>query len=157
MIDCKNVFNQLVKNDKITYEIIRKIATGQGDDSTTGCLLDYAYIRDDYNMITIDLSKQQVLDTNPRADQQINFIANLDRDGDARIFFLFEEAKETVLDFSQGIVKSCKCVKENFNFYQYKMTQYNSLNVNLSNSQLNKLKSPIKNKTEIVLRLHQID
>ena len=39
------------------------------------------------------------------------------------------------------------------NFHQYKMTQYNSLNVKLSNSQLNKLKSAIKNETEIVLRL----
>ena len=40
-----------------------------------------------------------------------------------------------------------------FNFYLYKMTQYNSLNVKLSNSQLNKLKSAIKNETEVVLRL----
>ena len=41
MIDGKNFFCQPVKNDKITYENIRKIATGQGDDYTTGCLLDY--------------------------------------------------------------------------------------------------------------------
>ena len=56
-------------------------------------------------MIAIDLSKQQALDANPRAIQQINFTANFDRDGNTTMFFIIEEAKETVLDFSQGIVK----------------------------------------------------
>ena len=51
-------------------------------------------------MITIDLSKQQALDVDPRAIQQINFTANLDREGNKRIFFILEEAKETVLNFS---------------------------------------------------------
>ena len=56
-------------------------------------------------MIAIDLSKQQTLDADPRAIQQINFIANLDRAGNTIMFFTTEEAKETVLDFSQGTVK----------------------------------------------------
>ena len=56
-------------------------------------------------MLTINLTKQQALDVDPKAIQQINFTANLDRTGDTRIFFIIEEAKETVLDFSQGIVK----------------------------------------------------
>ena len=56
-------------------------------------------------MIAIDLSKRQALDADPRAVQQINFTANLDRAGNTRIYFIFEEAKETVLDFSQGTVK----------------------------------------------------
>ena len=56
-------------------------------------------------MIAVDLSKQQELDADPRANQQINFTANLDRVGDTRIYFIFEEAKETILDFSQGTVK----------------------------------------------------
>ena len=43
MIDEKNVFDQSVKNDLITYENIWKIATGQGDNYTTSCLLDYNY------------------------------------------------------------------------------------------------------------------
>ena len=60
MIDGKNFFDQPVKNNKITYENIRKIATGQGDDYTTGCLLDYAYFRDIYKMIATDLSKQRI-------------------------------------------------------------------------------------------------
>ena len=56
-------------------------------------------------MIAIDLSKQQALDANPRAIQQINFTANFDRDGNTTMFFIIEEAKETVLDFSQGTIK----------------------------------------------------
>ena len=55
-------------------------------------------------MIAIDLSKQQALDADPRAIQQINFMANLDRVGNTT-FFIIEEAKETVLDFSQGTIK----------------------------------------------------
>ena len=56
-------------------------------------------------MIAIDLSKQQALDADPGAIQQINFIANLDRDGDTRFYFILEEVKETVFEFSQGAVK----------------------------------------------------
>ena len=56
-------------------------------------------------MIAIDLSKQQALDADPRAIQQINFTANLDRDKNTTMFFIIEEAKETVLDSSQGTVK----------------------------------------------------
>ena len=55
-------------------------------------------------MIVIDLSKQQTLDADPRAIQQINFTANVDRAGNTT-FFIIEKAKETVLDFSQGTVK----------------------------------------------------
>ena len=58
MIDGKYVFNQGVKNDKITFENIKKIATGQGDDYTTCCLLDYPYFKDNCKMIAIDLRKQ---------------------------------------------------------------------------------------------------
>ena len=89
----------------LKHENIRKIATGKGDDYTTGCLLDYSYFKENYKMIAIDLSKQQVLDADPRAIQQINFTANLDRAGNTTMFFIIEEAKETVLDFSQGTVK----------------------------------------------------
>ena len=94
------------KKNKITYENIRKITNGQEDDYTTGCLLDYTYFRDIYKMIAIDLSKQQALDIDPKAIQQINFTANLDRAVNTIIFFILEEAKVTVLDFSQGTVKA---------------------------------------------------
>ena len=56
-------------------------------------------------MIATDLSKQQALDANPRAIQQIDFTANLDIARNTRIHFILEETKETVLDFSQGTVK----------------------------------------------------
>ena len=104
MIDGKNFFDQPINSMTKTYENIRKIATGQGDDYTTGCLLDYSYFKDHYKMIAIDLSKQQALDADPRAIQQINFAANLDSAGNATRFFIIEEAKETVLNLSQGTV-----------------------------------------------------
>ena len=97
MIDGKNFFDQPVKNNKVTYENIRKIATGQGDDYATGCLLDYIYFKNYYKIIT--------LDADPKAIQQINFTANLDRAGNTRIYFILEKVKETVLEFSQGTVK----------------------------------------------------
>ena len=88
-----------------TYEKIRKIATDKGDDYTTGCLLDYSYVKENYKLIAVDLSKQQVLDADPRAIQRINFSANSDRDGNTKMFFIKEKAKETVSEFSQGTVK----------------------------------------------------
>ena len=105
MIDCKNLLDQPMNSNLKTYENIRKIATGQGDDYTTGCLLDYIYFKNYYKMIAVDLSKQQALDADPKAIQQINFTANLDRDGNTRFYFILEEAKETVFEFSQGTVK----------------------------------------------------
>ena len=96
MIDGKNFFDQIVKNNKVTYDNIRKSSTGQGDDYTTGCLLDYIYFKNYCKMIAVDLSKQQVPDADPKAIQQINFTANLDRAGNTRIYFILEEAKETV-------------------------------------------------------------
>ena len=67
MIADKNLFDQPINGDLKTYENITKIATGQGDDYTTGCLLHYSYFKENYKMIAIDLSKQQVLDADPRA------------------------------------------------------------------------------------------
>ena len=104
-IDDKNFFDQPANSELKTYEKIGIIATDQGDDCTTGCLLSYTYIKDYYKKIAIDLSKQKVLDADPRAIQQINFTANLDRAGNLAMLFIVEEAKETVLDFSQGTVK----------------------------------------------------
>ena len=101
MINGENFFDQPIKNNKVTYDNIRKIATGYGDDCTTGCLLDYPYFANTYKMIAVDLSKQQALAADPRAIQQIN----IDRVGNTRIYFILEEAIETILDLSQGTVK----------------------------------------------------
>ena len=89
MIDGKIFYDQSAKNDKVTYENIRKITTGQGDDYTTGCLLDYAYFKK-YKMIVVDLRKQPALDADPKAIQQINFTANLNRAGNTRLYFILE-------------------------------------------------------------------
>ena len=105
MINGENFFDKPIKNNKVTYENIRKIATGQGDNYTAGCLLDYSYFMDTYKMIAVDLSKQKALDADPKAIQQINFTENIDRAGNTRVYFILEEAKETTLDFSQGAVK----------------------------------------------------
>ena len=105
MTDGKNFCDQPVKNDKVTYENIRRITTGQGDVYTTGCLLDYIYFKKFYKIIAVDISKQPALDADPKAIQQINFTANLDISGRTRIYFILEEAKETVFEFSQGTVK----------------------------------------------------
>ena len=80
MIDGKNLFDQPIKYHKVTYENIRKIATGQGNDYITGCLLDYPYFKDNYKNCAVHLSKQQALDAHPRAIQQINFTTNLDQE-----------------------------------------------------------------------------
>ena len=55
-------------------------------------------------MIVVDLSRQQELAADPKAIQKINFTSNLDTVGNSRIYFILEEAKETVLDFSEGTV-----------------------------------------------------
>ena len=102
MIDEQKCFYQPVKNNWRTYDDIWKIATGQGDDYTTSCLLGYNYFNKYYKMIAIDLSKQQALDPDPKSIQQINFTRNLALQGNTNktIFFIIVEAKETILDFS---------------------------------------------------------
>ena len=59
MNDGRNFFDQPIKNDSKPYDNIRKIATGQGEDYTTGCLLDYPYFKKYYKLIAIGLSKQK--------------------------------------------------------------------------------------------------
>ena len=68
-------------------------------------MLDYSYFIENYKLIAIDLSKQQELDADPRAIQEINFAANLERAGNTTMFFIIEQAKGTVFEFSQGTVK----------------------------------------------------
>ena len=68
-------------------------------------MLDYPYVGENYKMIAIDLSKQQALDADPRAIQQINFTGNLDRAGNTTIVLIIEEVKDTALDFSQETAK----------------------------------------------------
>ena len=107
MIDEQNFLNQPVKNDLGTYDNVRKITIGYRDDYTTVFLLDYPYFKENYKLIAKDLSKQQVLDADPKAIQKINFTGNLapDRTSNTTMFIIIEKSKETILNFSQGSVK----------------------------------------------------
>ena len=73
LIDGRNFNDQPINDITKPYGEIRKVSTGYCDDYTTGCLLDYAYFKDNYRLIAVDLSKQKALDADPRAIQQIVF------------------------------------------------------------------------------------
>ena len=75
-----------------TYESIRKIATGKRDSYTTGCLLDYPYFKENYEIIAIDLNKEQT-DADPRVIQYINFTSNLEQEIQ-QCFSLLEKQKK---------------------------------------------------------------
>ena len=103
LIDGRNFYDQPVNDMIKQYDEIRKIATGQGDDYTTVCLLDYQYFKDHYNLITIDLSKQKELDADSRAIQQIEFYGMLKTN--SQVCTVLEKSKETTLQFSKGTAK----------------------------------------------------
>ena len=77
VIDGWSIFDQPLKNNVITYDNTQKIATGQGDDCTTGCLLDSNCFNNYYKMIAIDLYERQALDADPET-QYNNFTADLE-------------------------------------------------------------------------------
>ena len=89
MIDGQNFFDQTIQNNLRRYDNIWKIATGQADDYATGCLIDYHYFREYFKMVAIGLSKQQALDADPKAKQQINFTGHLDRDGNTTVLICY--------------------------------------------------------------------
>ena len=108
MIDGRNCFDQTVKNGLWTKDNISEIATGQSNDYTTVCLLDYPYFEQYYVLIWIDLIKQQKLTANPEEMQQTSFTVNLDRARNTQMFSIIGEAKEIVLDFSKWTKKILK-------------------------------------------------
>ena len=91
MINGENFFDQPIKNKKITYDNIRKIATGYGDAYTTGC---NPYFIETYKMFAVDLTKRKALDFDPKAIQQINFTANLDRAGNTEFTLFLKKQKK---------------------------------------------------------------
>ena len=96
--DGKSLFNLPVKNEEETYEKI--IEMSNNNDYTTGNLLNFAYFKKTYKLITIDLSKQTKL----KDPQQINFIGKLEKDDGATMFFIIEKSEETTFNFSQNSV-----------------------------------------------------
>ena len=73
----KNFYDQPIDSDIKQYEEIRKLITGRDEDYTTGCLLDYEYIKNHYRLTAADLSRQKELDADPKALQQIDFVGQL--------------------------------------------------------------------------------
>ena len=103
LIDSRNFYDQPINDQIKKYDEIRKTATGKGDNCTTGCLLDYQYFKDHYQLIAVDLSKQKELDTEPKANQQIEFYGKLGTN--SQVCTVLEKSKETVLKFDKGTAK----------------------------------------------------
>ena len=105
LIDGRNFYDQPISDLIKQYEV-RKVSTGQGDDYTTGCLLDYAYFKDNYKLIAADLSKQKALDADPRTIQQIVFqVVGGDNNTKIWLYTILEKLKETILEFYKGTAK----------------------------------------------------
>ena len=107
-IDGRNFYDQPINDSMKQYNKIRKISTGQGDDYTTGCLLDFSYFEKNYRTIAVDLSKQKALDADSRAIQQIIFTGTIKvavANTRIIIFYVLEKSKETILEFSKGTTK----------------------------------------------------
>ena len=107
MTDWRNFYDQPINDLIKQYDEVRKVSTGYGDDYTTGCLLDYAYFKDNYRLIAVDLSKQKALDADPRAIQQIVFQGVVEGAAGTkiRLYTILEKSKETILEFAKGIAK----------------------------------------------------
>ena len=140
-----------IDSDIKRYEEIRKLTTGQGEDYTTGCLLDYDYIKNHYRLMAVDLSRQKVLDAYPKSIQQIEFVGQLKKVNNAInnpesifILMILEKIKEKRLKLSQGSLT-----------VWWKIANYQEATVKLTNTQLNRLKSAAVNKTGTILRLNK--
>ena len=99
-IDGRNFYDQPINDLIKQYDEVRKVSTGQGDDYTTGCLLDFAYFEKSYRLIAADLSKQKALDDDPRAIQQIIFAGKASKN--VIIYYIPEQSKEAIIQFSKA-------------------------------------------------------
>ena len=102
-IDGRNFYDQSINDVIKQYDEIRKISTEQGDNYTTGCLLDFTYFEKNYRLIAADLSKQNALDADPKAIQQITFTGKAGNQ--IRVYYILEQSKETMLEFAKGTTK----------------------------------------------------
>ena len=102
-IDGRNFYDQAINGSFKQYDEIQKISIGQGNDYTTGCLLDFVYFKEKYRLIAADLSKQKALDADLRAIQQIIFTDKTS--GDVIIYYILEKSNETISEFSKGQTK----------------------------------------------------
>ena len=103
-IDGRNFYDQSINDLIKQYDALRKILIGQGDDDTTGCLLNFAYFKKYYRLIAGDLSKQKALDADPKASQQIIFTGKTDNT--ISVYNVLEQSKETISEFAKGTKSS---------------------------------------------------
>ena len=106
-IDGRNFYDQPINDSIKQYDKIRKKSVGQGDDYTTGCLIDFAYFEKKYRLIAADLSKQKALDADSKAIQQIILTGRIKAAENTRviIYYILEQSKETILEFSKETSK----------------------------------------------------
>ena len=107
-IDGRNFYDQPVNESIMECDEVKKISTGQRDDYTTGCLLDFAYFEKNYRLIAADLRKQKALDADSRALQQINFnsqIKSTVANTRVIIYYILKQSKETIVKLSKGTRK----------------------------------------------------
>ena len=103
LIDSRNFYDQPINNLIKHYGEIRKAATGQGEDCTIGCLLDYQYFKDHYQITAFDLSKKNELDADLRENQQIEFYRMLKTN--SQECTVLAKSKETTLEFYKRTAK----------------------------------------------------
>ena len=107
-IDGRNFYDQLINDSIKQYDKFRKMSTGKGDDYTTGCLLDFAYFEKSYRLIAADLSKQKSLNADSKAIEQIIFTGKIKSTAENTrgiTFYILEQSKETMLEFSKRTTK----------------------------------------------------
>ena len=107
LIDGRNIYDQVVKDLIKQYDEVKNVSTGQGDDYKTDSFLDYAYFKDNYKLIAVDLSKQKTLDADPRTIQQIVFLGVVGGNDNKTIslYTILEQSKETILEFYKETAK----------------------------------------------------
>ena len=102
-IDGRNFYDQPINDLIKQYDEVRKVSTGQGDDYTTGCLLDFAYFEKKYKLIAADLRKHKALDVDSKAIEQIIFTGKAS--AGVMIYYILKQSKETMLEFPKGTTK----------------------------------------------------
>ena len=102
-IDGRNFYDQPINDSIKQYDEVRKVSTRQGDDYTTGWLLDFSYFEKSCRLIAADLSKQRALDPDSRAIQKNIFSGKAN--AGVMIYYNLEQSKETILEFAKGTTK----------------------------------------------------
>ena len=102
-IDGRNFYDQPINDLIKQYDEVRKVSIGQFEDYTTGCLLGFAYFKNNFRLIAGDLRKEKAFDADPRVIQQIIFTGKAN--AGAMIYCILVQSKEIILEFFKGTTK----------------------------------------------------